>query len=176
MIRRLTSTSFLVPTVIIATVYTILVVYLMNSTLVVDTVTGAYPILYKIRLLTALLEGMWTTMTRFGLLLLVGAALLTGANLTLTIQKIHRLRSMGRLHFAVGGGSILGVIGGGCAACGLPIVSLLGLSGSIIYLPLQGKELSIIGVILLSMSLYFMIKGIKPERSCLITLGSKNII
>lgn len=168
MIQRLISKQFLFPTIIIATIYMILVVYLMNFRLVVDTTVGTYPLTYKIRLLTALLEGMWTAMTRSGLLLLIGTALLTGANLTLIMRKVRELRSVGKLHITVGGGSMLGVIGGGCATCGLPVLSLLGLSGSVMYLPFQGKELSILAILLLSMSFYLMTKGVKQGRVCVI--------
>lgn len=166
MIDILRSSKFLLPTLLITSIYTILIIYLMNSRLVLNTVTGVFPLEYKFKLLFALLNGMWTAMSGSGLIILITTAFLTGANWTLVIQKVAALRSFGSVHLVVSGSSLLGIVGSGCAACSLPIISLLGLSGSLIYLPLRGQELSYISVVLLAISFYFLLRSIDKEKYC----------
>lgn len=155
---------------IIAAVYILFTVFMMNGRLVQDTLPGNYPLDYKFNLIIALLAGMWTAMTGAGLFLLFLTALLTGINLTLVFQRLALLQSSGKLHIVVGGSSILGIVGSGCAACGLPILALLGLSGGVVYLPFRGTELSTIAVVLLSMSLYLMVRSNKQEEACNLNL------
>lgn len=166
MIDIIRSSKFLLPTLLIASIYTILITYLMNSRLVFSTVTGVFPLAYKFKLLFALLGGMWTAMSGSGLIILITTAFLTGANWTLVIQKVAVLRSSRSVHLVVSGSSLLGIVGSGCAACSLPIISLLGLSGSFIYLPLRGQELSYIAVVLLAISFSFLLRSIYKEKYC----------
>lgn len=153
--------SFLISTALIALVYLTSSIYLMNFTLVKNTIIGNYDLAYKLKLLLALLEGMWTAMTRIGLFLLIITSILTGVNITLIGIRIMKMQTLKNVHYIAGGGSLLGVIGSGCAACGLPLISVLGLSGSIVYLPFHGVELSYLSILLLSVSLYFMLKAHK---------------
>lgn len=160
------SRKFIIPALIISVVYVLLVTYMMNFQLTKDTVFGSYPISYKWNLLLALLEGLGTSMTKFSLLLLILAALLTGINLTLVYLRLKAMRSDGKLHLMVGGSSVLAIVGSGCAACGLPILALLGLSGSLIYLPWHGTELSVIAVLLLIITFYFMLLSYPTAQVC----------
>ena len=137
----------------------------MNSRLAVDTLMGNYPVTYKFNLLTALILGMWSAMGIFGLTILLATSLLTGANLTLLVQRLTTMSKLGNVHLVAGGSSILGLATSGCAACGLPILSLLGVSGSLAFLPLHGRELSYLSVILLIISLVMLIKT-KPSKNC----------
>lgn len=155
------SKSFLIPTILIALIYIVLVTYLMNLGLVQDTLFGEHSLNYRINLLVALLAGLWTAMTGIGLIALIVISLLTGANITLLVQRIKSLRSSGRLHMVIGGSSLLGIVGSGCASCGLPILSLLGITGSLAFLPFHGDEISYISAILLCVSLYFLIRSNK---------------
>lgn len=164
--KKIWSKKIIISTAVIALFYVIATIYLMNINLVRDTVWGTYPLSYKWNLLIALMAGMWTAMSHLSLVFLVMLAVLTGANLTLTVQRLRTLRSTGRIHFAVGGSSLLGIIGSGCASCGLPILALLGLSGSAFYLPFRGLELSVIAIMLLLFSLYIIIKSNKESETC----------
>lgn len=162
--------KFIISTLSIASAYVILVVYLMNAQLVVNTIIGDFPPSYKLNLLIDLLGGMWTAMTGLGLFALVITAILTGANFTLVTQRLSVLRSSGNLHLVVGGSSLLGFIGSGCAACGLPIISLLGLTGSLVYLPFRGVELSYIAIGLLMISIYFVVRSNNQSKVCRISV------
>lgn len=166
--------KFIIPSLLIASIYIIFVVYLMNGQLVTNTVIGDFPLDYKIKLLVDLLGGIWTAMTFVGLTLLILTGLLTGANLTLIIQRFAAIKSTGGMHLVVGGSSLIGIVGSGCAACGLPILAFLGLSGSIVYLPLRGTELAYLAVILLFISLYFMVSKENNIQSCNLTLVKPN--
>jgi len=89
------------------------------------------------------------------------------------VRQIKLLRSVKNLHFVVGGNTLLGIAGSGCAACGLPVLSILGLSGSIIYLPFRGTELSYLAVILLSISFYLLLKSVFEKEYCVIPVKNK---
>lgn len=155
----LLSKRFLIPTHIITLLYIVLVTYSMNVSILKDTLFGDYPAVYKFKIMITLLQGMWTAMSGSGLIALFLVAVLTGANLTLLFEKITTLRKFDKLQVVVGGNSLLGVLGSGCAACGLPILSLLGLSGSIMFLPYHGAELSYLSIALLGISFYLLIKN-----------------
>lgn len=157
---------FILSVALIAGVYIVLATFIMNAELVWDTLVEAYPVTYKVNLLVALLEGMFTAMSGFGLIMLFLTAFFTGINLTLIAQKIMFLKLSSRLQVTTGGSSFLGFIGSGCAACGLPVLSLLGLSGSIIYLPFRGSEISVIALSLLIISFYFLMKSARQPNVC----------
>src|SRR3989344_6151043 len=162
------SKKILIPTVIIAILYVVTTIYLMNAGLVKDTIFGSHSLSYKWNLLVALLAGMWTAMSRLSLFLLVVVAILTGANLTMVAQRFRTIRASGKMSLTVGGSSLLGIVGSGCASCGLPVLAFLGLSGAIFYLPFQGLELSALAIILLSVSIYSLIKQSTKQTVCVI--------
>lgn len=162
----LISPKFIIPTLVISSLYILITIYLMNGKLIFNTLFGSFPLEYKTKLLFALLQGMWTAMSGVGLLTLFITAILTGANLSLLFQRLSYLRSAGNLKLVVGGSSIFGLVSSGCAACGLPILALLGLSGSLVYLPLRGMELSYISIFLLLGSFYLLIKTTNQMKSC----------
>lgn len=167
--KEVFSKNIITPAILIAVIYVMATIYLMNAGLVKDAIFGAHSLIYKWNLLVALLAGMWTAMSRLSLMLLIIIAILTGLNLTLTAQRLRALRSSGKIHLAVGGSSLLGIMGSGCASCGLPILALVGLSGAMAYLPFRGIELSIIAIALLGSSLYFLLKSRPNEKVCEVT-------
>jgi len=171
--KRLFSTQLITSTIIISSLYLISITLLMNSSLARNTFTGDYGLDYKIRIFISLLQGMWTSMSGIGFFLLIVTALLTGANLSLLLLKIKSLKEQGNLRFVVGGSSLLGVVGSGCAACGLPILALLGLGGSVAYLPLKGMELSYLSVLLLLVSFYVLTRT-NTQQSCNINMNKRS--
>lgn len=147
----------------ISIIYLITVTFLMNSSLVIATVLGDFGLEYKLKILTSLLLSMWSSMTVTGFVLLVLTAILTGLNISLLAKKLKDLKKQGSLELAVGGSTIIAIVSSGCASCGLPVLALLGLSGSVAYLPLRGMELSYISVIILSWSLYLLVRQNKID-------------
>ena len=162
----LANKKLLISSLVITALYVLVANYLTNISLLKSTFFGAYSMSYKLNILYALLGGMWTGMSGFSLTMLIIVAMLTGINITFLFQRIITLRSLGKLQYVVGGSSLLGVIGSGCAACGLPVLALLGLGGSISYLPFHGAEISIMSAGLLFLSLYLMLKSESQEKVC----------
>ncbi len=153
-------------TLVIATVYFLSVTYLMNYRLAVDTTLGGYPLSYKTNVLFNLVLGMWSVMGTHGLMALLVTAVLTGANLTLLFHRLAEMSRLGNLQFVVGGSSVVGIVTSGCAACGLPFLSILGITGSLAFLPFKGVELSYISVLVLLVSLYLIIRSKNADQSC----------
>src|SRR3989338_8821435 len=166
--RAILSKKLIISTAIIAITYVIATIYLMNAGLVKDAVFGSHSLNYKWNLLIALLAGMWTAMSRLSLILLVVVAILTGANLTMVVQRFQTIRASGKMSLTIGGSSLLGIVGSGCASCGLPILAFLGLSGAVFYLPFQGIELSVLAIVLLTVSLYILMRQQAKETVCVI--------
>lgn len=164
--RETWSAKVIILTLGIAFLYVTATIYLMNAGLVKDTVFGAHALAYKRDLLLALLLGMWTAMSTWSLILLMAVGLLTGANLTLTAKRLRTLRFSGKTHLAVGGSSLLGMIGSGCASCGLPLLTFFSLGSAAASLPFRGVELSVLAVMLLSLSLYVLLKDRKKQVAC----------
>lgn len=170
--REIWSKKIIISTLLIAALYVIVTVYLMNANLVKDTIFGSHSLSYRWNLMIALLLGMWTAMSKLSLVLLMIVAILTGANLTLVVQRLRTIRASGKMSFMVGGSSLLGIVGSGCASCGLPIMAFLGLSGAIFYLPFQGLELSVLAIILLSISIYVLIRQRAKQTVCAVDIST----
>ncbi len=159
MINTLLSRSYILRILLISVMYMIFTTYLMNINLLIDTVIGDHSLSYKANLFYALLGGMWTAMSGYGFFILAVTALLTGINLTLFAQRLFVLRKLGRVGLVASGGSLLGLVASGCAACGVPLMGFLGLTGSLIYLPLRGMEIAYVSIGLLFVSIYFLMKS-----------------
>ena len=86
--KEILSKNIIIPALLIAILYVVATIYLMNAGLVKDAIFGVHSLSYKLNLLVALLAGMWTAMSRLSLALLVVVAILTGLNLTLTIERL----------------------------------------------------------------------------------------
>lgn len=170
--KEILSKNVIASILVIAVLYVMATIYLMNAGLVKDTVFGSHSLSYRWNLLIALLAGMWTAMSKLSLILLVVVAILTGTNLTLVVQQLRSIRASGKTSFMVGGSSLLGIVGSGCASCGLPILALLGLSGAIFYLPFQGLGLSVLAIILLSVSLHSLIKQKAKHVVCAVDIDT----
>jgi len=65
-------------------------------------------------------------------------------------------------------GVVLGVLGAGCAACGstvlVGLLSLLGVSVSLVALPLEGLEFALGAVVVLVLSIYWLADGMRGGR------------
>jgi len=98
-------------------------------------------------------------------LLLVTVAALTGVDVALAV---YHFREHG-LDLRQGGtgavGLVLGTLGAGCAACGsavlLGLLSLLGVSTSLLFLPLDGLEFALGALVVLTLSIYWLAEGMR---------------
>lgn len=119
-----------------------------------------------------LLGGLFTLFTPLGTTLIVLFGLLTGVQTVLLWQYVRQARGRGGRKAAALSlsGSIAALFGIGCASCGtailFTIVNLLGASGVLLWLPLHGKELSIIGILLLTYSGWYLLGALSQPRVC----------
>lgn len=151
--------------IILATLYYILATYLQNPSLIVDTLTGHYPLAYRLNIQALLLVGSPVSLSPVSFALLMATSLLTGANLSLLLRYLSFLREQ-KLPLVIGSTTLISLAGAGCAACGLPILALLGLTGSLVYLPFQGQEISFVAVVLLFISFIFLTRSLIASGAC----------
>lgn len=71
-------------------------------------------------------------------------------------------------------GAAIGALAPGCAACGIGLVSALGISASILhFLPYEGLELSLLAIALLGFSIYKISKDLTICQVCQIPTEKK---
>lgn len=74
-------------------------------------------------------------------------------------------------------GVVLGTLGAGCAACGSAalagILSLFGAGGLLTLLPLDGLEFSVLALVVLLLSIYWVAEGLRGGRvnGCPVEVG-----
>ena len=154
----------IVLTFCIAFIYIIFAVYLMNAALVWQTIVGSGALSFKISLLVQLLGSMWTAMSGLSLILLVITAVFVGVNFVLFVRRVREARAHGVFGVIFSGASIFGLLTGGCAACGAPMLALFGLGLGAVA-PIYFTILSIIAIIVLGVSSYFLSRD---EQACVI--------
>ncbi|RJQ35323.1 hypothetical protein C4568_01115 [Candidatus Parcubacteria bacterium] len=126
----------------------------------------------KLDLPLSLLGSIVTNFTLLSASYTIAIALLFGVNLAMAIYFLNRKISEVKQGGITTGflGIASGVLGMGCAACGSFLLtsglSLIGASGILVFLPLAGSEFGILGVILLSVSIYLTAKQIQNPAVC----------
>lgn len=166
-----------------------------NVALVRDTVLGgALPLDARLTILVEQYPFVGTSYGPLAGLLLVLVALLTGVNVAVAAYHVreHGI-SLGRgdgdaLDTGGSGGSggaggagsaigvLLGALGAGCAACGsavlIGLLSLVGGSGLLLWLPFEGVEFTLLALVPLGLSLYWLAQGLRGGeiRGCPVDL------
>lgn len=129
----------------------------------------------KLAFLGSMYGALFTNFTVLSALFTVAIALLFGVNSALLAYYIRRRQRQvpvaGSSANAAGIlGAVSGVFGIGCAACGSVIISgvltLLGGGWLLAFLPLHGAEFGLLGVLLLSFSVYQLSKRINDPLVC----------
>jgi hypothetical protein len=93
-------------------------------------------------------------------------SLLVGILFSMILWKTLFLKKKERIGFLSSVGIFLGVLAPGCAACGIGVLSLLGISGAVLrFLPFEGLEISIISILILGFAIWQMGKKIEVN-SC----------
>jgi hypothetical protein len=132
----------------------------------VDILLGLYP----------LFGTLYGPLTSVGLLVV---AALTGVNVAMLT---YHVREHGLSRGAGGGSAVgvaLGVLGAGCAACGSAVLagvlSLVGATGLLTALPLEGLEFTFLALVALVLSLYWLADGMRGGqiRGCPVDLGRR---
>lgn len=146
--------------------YFAVAIYLLNFSLVQHTIIDTSPLQYKATLLTVLLEGSWSVLSHTDFFLLLTTSMLVGINIALAVAVIKRIQGMGNLRFALGGGTMVGVVSTGCASCGFSAFSLFGASGAVSLLPYHGAELYLLAIVLLLFTMYYNIQKLQKPLVC----------
>jgi hypothetical protein len=103
---------------------------------------------------------------------LVVLGILTGINIVVFGAFIRRQKNLlasrgGALSVT---GMLLGLVGAGCASCGTallaPVLTALGLVGSLSWLPFHGLEISFIGLGLVIFSTWFVLRKMSQPTVC----------
>ena len=108
------------------------------------------------------------TMTTVSFVSLILIGLLFGVFIGLIVYKTKMLKNVsGNKGIFATVGIFLGVLASGCAACGIGLLSVFGISAAVIaLLPFKGIEFSILAVGLLSFSIIEITKNIKKGIVC----------
>ncbi len=114
--------------------------------------------------------GFKDTVTPFSFYTLAIISLLFGIFLSLLVFKINsKIKNNSGTVGIVG--AFLGIFAPGCAACGIGLVSTLGLSASFLAIfPYKGLELSIISIMILSFTIFKISKDLTMGDVCKIDL------
>ena len=138
----------------------------LNVQFVMDVVVGgSLPPASRLTVLAELYPFVGTSFSLAQGTLLVTVALLTGLDVAMAT---YHFREHG-LDLQQGGagaaGVVLGTLGAGCAACGsavlLGLLSLLGVSTSLLFLPLDGLEFALGALVVLALSIYWLADGMR---------------
>ena len=150
-------------------------VWLPNLSLIVNIMGhSGIPFSQKIDLPISLLGSIATNFTLLSASYTIIIAILFGINLAMIIYFLrHRITDVKQSGIATGFfGLTSGVVGMGCAACGslflTSALSFFGASWTLSFLPLNGGEFGILGIILLMISLHAIAKQIQNPSVCTI--------
>jgi len=150
-------------------------VWLPNTALILLIFSSSQTVFIdKIQFLLSLYGSIGTNFTVFSATYTILIAILFGMNVALFIYYVRKQQSFGsgaRPVVGTGiGGLVSGFLGIGCAACGTfiltSLLSVFGASVVLTYLPLDGEEFGILGVILLGYSLYVVVRKIQAPNVC----------
>jgi hypothetical protein len=127
----------------------------------------------KLSFLWSLYGSLLTSFTLFSGAYTVALAVLFGINIALLTFYIRRRQEVSRntkIHLSSVAGLVSGIFGIGCAACGSVIItSVLGLFGAsslLLLLPFHGAEFGVLGIVLLSISIRYLMKHINDPLVC----------
>lgn len=142
-------------------------VLILNYKLLLSSLFGNFPLVYKIKITLTLLYGAISAFSALDFYLLILTAVLFGMNLFFVIKIIKKLTVEGnRLTITVGGSSIIGVVTAGCTSCGFSVLSLIGVSASFTFLPFGSEILHFIVIGLLIFSLFYSLKTYHQKIVC----------
>lgn len=113
------------------------------------------------KVFTNQVEMIWEVSGPISVLAVAAVSILAGINLSLTVLRTRRTGVLVGRHSWLG---FLGVFGGSmgasCAACQTALISVLLGSGGLALFPFKGLEISLLALIALSASLYYVSKSL----------------
>lgn len=152
--------------ILVTAIYITIAAFALNLRLVIGTLAGSFPLLYKFSVLSALSTGIFTALGTTDSLLLVINGALVGLNVLLIIQTIQTLEGMGKVKLSIGGATLISLVTAGCGACGFTLFSLLGVTASLSFLPFHGLEVHVVALLILGFSAWYMLKKLTAAKIC----------
>lgn len=103
----------------------------------------------------------------FAIVMFALVTIFAGINLSLLIFKYRVMKSSSdRSPLMSFGGIFGGGLAAGCPSCSISLLAVFGFSSGLALLPLRGVEFSVLGIIALLFSLYYVSKSLKNCKSC----------
>jgi len=167
--------KYVVLTLVVAFVF-----YSINATInnwgILSSVYPTLGTMGTLKLFFILTWGFGETIKLHSYVSLVIVSILFGFLFSLISYKTIMIKSTtGRVGVIATVGIFLGALAPGCAACGVGLLSVLGLSAAFItYLPYEGLELSILSILILSFSVFRISEGIHIGTVCEIKLNKNS--
>lgn len=149
----LITVKFLVLCVLGSVIFVLLASALVNTQNVISIVSTPFPLDVKVKLLFYILFGIFTALSPVGGVLLIITAVLFGLNISIIISKLEIMKKQGKLGLIFGAG-LISLVSAGCAACGISLLSVVGLGSIVAFLPFHGIEFYIISIVVLLWCLY----------------------
>lgn len=124
------------------------------------------PLSERLTLSSHLLSSSFSDIALFDVTYLATIALLIGINTSLVLAYVRMRRDKMRATGVASGllGTLAGLLGLGCAACGTfvlsPLLVTIGAGGLLALLPFGGEELKYIGITLLLLSAYLLARDL----------------
>ncbi len=165
--------GYLLLSLIVTIAVFLLSTWLVNLKLVATILlSSSADILEKLNILINLATSIGTNFTAFSRTYTITLSILFGINISLVIYYIKRqktfLKESGMVTSA--GGLFSGMLGIGCAACGTlalgPLLSIIGAGAILTAMPFGGEEFGVLGVLIISLSIYLTTKKIQAPLSC----------
>ena len=114
-----------------------------------------------------LISTFWQTILPSSFISITIIGILTGILISLMIYNFNLIRNNEfNLGIISGFGLFLGVFAPGCAACGIGLAGLLGLTASFASLPFQGREISFLSIFIISFSIVKTSYDISNPKIC----------
>lgn len=119
-----------------------------------------------------LLSSSFSDVPSADMMYLATIAILIGINTALVLAYVRMRRDKMRASGVASGvlGTLAGLLGLGCAACGTfvlsPLLVTIGAGGLLTLLPFGGEELKYIGIILLLLSAYLLARDVNKPVVC----------
>jgi len=141
-------------------------------------VGGSLPLANRLRVLVELYPFVGTSFGLVAGLAVLALAALMGVNLAMVAYHVHE---HGLTVSGSGGGVagvVLGTLGAGCAACGSAVLagvlSLVGIGG-LGFLPLDGLEFAVLGLVAVLLSTYWLADGMRGGEinGCPVDIGRR---
>lgn len=152
-VRKTLSGKLLIISLATASAYLLLPGVILNSRFLLDTLLSSASIGYKLSISWQILLGYIEMARGLELVFLCLTAILLGMNISLLVDSISHLRQAKRLSFSIGGATIVALTASGCASCGVSLLSVLGISSSL--LAIHNLGLYVFSCALLTLSLIF---------------------